>query len=89
MFRNSPLNLTDRDIRDIVVKFSDKPATTLSGIVASPADGKTTTPPVVCDLSGGGAAWLNNGRTPRRFAQVTADWNGAFTITNLPPANIT
>jgi hypothetical protein len=79
-----PIDLVGADVTGIVVTFTDKPATVLSGTVTTPS-GAPDTGAVVLVFPVEPARWVDVGGTPRRFALTSADRHGAFSVTNLPP----
>jgi hypothetical protein len=83
---DSPFDVAESDMRDVVVTLADRPWTTLSGSVRN-STGAADAAATVAVFPVDDARWMNFGPRPRRFQEAVPDSNGIFTVTNLPPGD--
>lgn len=78
-----PFDVADADVTGIVVTFSDKPATIVSGTV-SDRNGVALASAVVVAFPADPKRWSGNGWSSRRFAAAISTRTGTFSMVNLP-----
>lgn len=77
-----PLEITDGNVNDVVIRFTDRPSQ-LSGTVSTePGANDTELMVVVFPIDARG--WTNYGLTPRRLQSSNQDAGAPFTFTGLP-----
>lgn len=81
---NEPVML-DRDVANLMVTFTDAPAT-LSGQVQD-ASGVPDTSATVLVFPADAAAWVDYGNFPRRLREVRVGLDGHYRTTGLPPGD--
>ena len=77
-----PLDVSDADVTDVVIRFTDRPSE-LAGTVSTDAAATNDELTVVVfpvDARG----WTNYGPTPRRLPSTNQDGSGPFVFTGLP-----
>jgi hypothetical protein len=79
----TPIELGAADVANVVVTFTDRPAT-LEGIARS-AEGNADPAALVVVFPSDLAAWSDYGVNPRRLRSVRAGRDGAYSFTGLPP----
>ena len=80
-----PIDLS-RDVEGVVIKFSDKPATQLSGLVTNQR-GQPTPTAMVIVFTANQQVWGYSGQTPRNIRAVGVGNGGRYAVTNLPPGD--
>jgi hypothetical protein len=78
---DTPFTLGTRDLNDVVITFTDRPAK-LSGIVRNGSNGDPDA--VVVLFPPDSATWIGRGAYPRRLRNARADKNGSYTIAGIP-----
>lgn len=78
---DTPFSVGTRDVTDVVITFTDRPAT-VSGMVRKGADRDGDA--VVVLFPADSAAWTGRGPFPRRMRNARADKDGGYTITGVP-----
>jgi hypothetical protein len=78
---DSPVQLDASDVSDVVITFTDRPAS-LSGQVQSDQSAKEGIEVIVFPADS--KAWTDTGINPRRFRRVAVTASGAYDITPLP-----
>lgn len=82
---HTPLDLRGRDVNDVAITFTDKPAT-IAG-VARGSDGAPATDAAVVIFPVEKSAWTNYGISPDRIRSAVPGTAGSFQIANLPAGN--
>ena len=78
---DTPFTLGARDLNDVAITFTDRPAT-LAGVVRQ---GAAPDPDAVVVLfPADSAAWIGRGAFPRRMRNARTDKDGSYTITAIP-----
>ena len=80
----TPLELTEADIDDVVVKFATTPGPTLSGLVRTDRETVAYRAAVVV-FPVDRATWSGNGETPRNLRSVAVIAGGLYVVRDLPP----
>ncbi len=83
-----PLELTDQDVTGVVLKFSDRPPSEISGVVKADR-GQSADGAMVIVFPEDRQFWANTGMNPRNLRSVGTASDGKFSVTDLPPASTT
>jgi hypothetical protein len=79
---HTPLDLRGRDVNDVVITFTDKPAT-IGGAVRG-SDGVPATDAAVVIFPVEKSAWTNYGISPARIRSAVPGTAGSFQVASLP-----
>ncbi len=82
---DTPVEVRDADINDLVVTLTDRPAE-LSGVVRTPS-GTADPDASVCVYPTDRLTWTSFGALPARFKQVAAQQDGAYRLPGLLPGD--
>jgi hypothetical protein len=81
-----PFEIATADVRNVVVTFSDRPSTVLTGVVLD-RTGRAVRAASVLAFPSDPRDWRDTGRYARRLKEASTRLDGTFTMRNLPPGD--